>query len=84
VGLSEFARFRARLGKRARLHLPSDLQARFERFSNRNLLDKANSRAVLATLRRSSVPEIRQVLDLIERHNAGLEQEALLLELNPG
>jgi len=81
VGLSEFARFRARLGKRARLHVPADLPARFERFSNRSLLDKANSRAVLANLRRSSVPEIRHVLELIERHNAGLEQEALLLDL---
>ena len=84
VGLSEFARFRARLGKRARLHLPHDLPARFERFSNRGLLDKTNSRAVLANLRRSSVPEVRQVLEIIDRHNAGLEQEALLLELNPG
>src|SRR5205814_10531237 len=72
VGLSEFARFRARLGKRARLHLPADLPARFERFSNRSLLDKTNSRAMLGNLRRSSVPEIRQVLELIDRHNAGL------------
>ena len=84
VGLSEFARFRARLGKLARLHLPADLPARFERFSNRSLLEKTNSRAVLANLRRLPVPEIRKVLELIDRHNAGLEQEALLLELNPG
>jgi hypothetical protein len=84
VGLSEFARVRARLGKRARLHLPADLPARFERFSNRNLLDKANTRAVLTSLRRSSVTEIRSVLELIERHNAGLEQEALLPQLMPG
>ena len=83
VGLSEFARIRARLGKRARLHLPPDLPTRFERFSNRNLLDKTNSRALLANLRRSSVPEIRQVLELINRHNAGLEQEALMLDLTP-
>jgi hypothetical protein len=83
VGLSEFARFRARLGKRVRLHLPADLPARFERFSNRSLLDKANNRTLLANLHRSPVPEIRKVLELIDRHNAGLEQEALLLELNP-
>ena len=84
VGLSEFARFRARLGKRARLHMPDDLPARFERFCNRSLLAKTSSRAVLANLRRSSVPEIRQVLELIGRHNAGLEQEALLLDLTQG
>jgi len=77
-------RFAQRIGKRARLHMPSDLPVRFERFSNRSLLHKANSRAVLANLRRSSVPEIRQVLELMERHNAGLEQESLLLELTQG
>ena len=77
AGLSEFGRLRARLGKRVRLHLPSDLSARFERFSKRSLLDKANSRAMLANLRRSPVSEIRQVVELIDRYNAGLEQEAL-------
>ena len=81
VGLSEFARLRTRLGTRVRLHLPSDLPARFERFSNRGLLDKEKNRLVLAKLRRSSVPEIRHVLELIERHNAGLEQESLLINL---
>lgn len=84
VGLSEFGRLRERLGKRVHLHLPSDLSARFERFSKRSLLDKPNSRAVLANLRRSPVSEIRQVLDLIERYNAGLEQEALLPDLSAG
>src|SRR5437667_201169 len=70
VGLSEFARIRARLGKRARLYLSTDLPVRFERFSNRTLLDKPNNRALLANLRRSTVTEINQVLGLIERHNA--------------
>ena len=84
VGLSEFGRLRVRLGKRVRLHIPSDLAARFARFSNRSLLDKSKTRALLANLRCSPGPEIRQVLELIERHNAGLEQEALLLELSPG
>lgn len=84
VGLSEFCRLRARLGKRVHLHLPSDLSVRFEHFSKRSLLDKPNSRAVLANLRRSPVSEIRQVLELIERYNAGLEQEALLPDLSAG
>lgn len=79
VGLSEFARLHSRLGERVHLHLPADLATRFERFSNRGLLNKANSRALLPKLRRSRVPAVRQVLGLIERHNAGLEQEALLL-----
>ncbi len=84
VGLNEFGRLRAHLGKRAHLHLPSDLSIRFERFAKRSLLDKPKSRAVLANLRRSPVSEIRQVLELIERYNAGLEHEALLLDLSAG
>jgi hypothetical protein len=80
-GLSEFQRIRARLGWRAALHLPADLEARFERFSNLQLLEKGNSRAMLAQLRScESPPEIRRVVALIDRHNAGLEQEALLLD----
>lgn len=79
VGLSEFGRLRERLGERVRLHLPNDLPVRFERFSNRGLLGNKNSRALLANLRQSRVLEICTVLKLIDRHNAGLEQEALLL-----
>jgi hypothetical protein len=79
AGLNEFARLRARLGKRVSLHQPADLAERFARHSNRGLLAKANQQAVLAKLRRSQVPEVRVVLELIDRHNAGLEHEALLL-----
>ncbi len=79
VGLSEFQRLHMRLGKRVVLHLPADLEARFE-FSNRELLKKSNSQAMLAQLRRSNLPAIRRVIALIDRHNAGLEQEALLLQ----
>lgn len=79
VGLSEFQRLHARLGKRAVLHLPDDLETRFARFSNHELLEKGNSQAMLAQLRRTNYPVILRVVELIDRHNAGLEQEALLL-----
>jgi hypothetical protein len=62
-----------------RLHLPADLHQRFAHHANRSLLDKPNSRAILANLRRTSSGDIRQVLALIDHHNAGLEQEALLV-----
>lgn len=81
VGLSEFGRVHARLGQRAGLYLPPDLDARFERFSNSDLLKKLNNQAMLAQLRRSELPTIRRVIELIDRHNAGLEQEALLIPL---
>src|SRR5439155_683050 len=37
-GLSEFQRLHARLGKRVALYLPSDMEARFARFSNPELV----------------------------------------------
>ena len=79
TGLSEFERLRARLGDRVRLHLPQDLAQRFERFSNRALLDRPNSQAMLAALRLSTSVEVQHVVGLIHRYNAGLEQEALLI-----
>jgi hypothetical protein len=54
------------------------LEARFAKFSNRELLKKRNSQAMLAQLRRSDLLAVRRVVELIDRHNAGLEQEALL------
>jgi hypothetical protein len=83
VGLTDFARLRQSLGNRVALHLPPDLHLRFTSFATRGLLDKPSSRALLARLREIETPEIQQVLALIHRHNAGLEQEALLLPL-PG
>lgn len=81
VGLSEFQRLQARLGKCILLHLPADLETRFAKFSNRELLEKGNSQAMLAELRRSDLSAIRRVVELIDRYNAGLEQEALLVNL---
>jgi hypothetical protein len=79
VGISEFARLRQELGDRVRLHAPGDLAERFVRFSNPRLLERPNSLAVLANLRTNASPQIQAVLELIHRHNAGLEQEALLI-----
>jgi hypothetical protein len=79
VGLTEFERLRSRLGNRVRLHLPHDLDQQFACFSNQALLKNANSQSMLANLRISDSPEVRHVVELIDRQNAGLEQEALLL-----
>ncbi len=79
AGLSEFQRLHSEFGQRIALHLPADLELRFARFSNSKLLNRINSQAMLARLRRSELPVVRQVVELIDRHNAGLEQEALLI-----
>jgi hypothetical protein len=84
VGLSDFVRLRDRLGPRVALYLPPDLHLRFAWFANRGLLDNPTSRTLLARLREKESPEIQQVLALIQKHNAGLEQEALLLPLPAG
>jgi hypothetical protein len=81
IGLSEFARMRARLHDRISLYLPADLPRYFDQFSNRALLDRGNSQVILHYLRKSAGREIQTVLELIDKHNAGLEQEALLLDV---
>jgi hypothetical protein len=82
VGLSEFQRLHALLGKRVVLHLPADLEKRFHEFSKGDLLKKGNNQAMLAQLRRSDLPAVRSVVELIDCYNAGLEQEALLINLH--
>ncbi len=79
VGLNEFERLRKRLGNRVRLHIPDDLSQRFPRFGNRELLRKPRSQTILGQLRRSKCPEVLRFVKLINRYNAGLEQEALFL-----
>lgn len=80
VGLDEFARLRERLGARVQLHLPENLADLFARHANGELLQKPSTQSLLAKLRLSRIAEVRTVLALIEKHNAGLEQEALLID----
>jgi len=80
VGLDEYTRLQARLGNRVQLHLPGNLPDLFLRHSNRELLQKPITQSLLAKLRSSQLAEVRIVLALIEKHNAGLEQEALLID----
>lgn len=81
IGLSEYQRLHSRFGVRVQLHFPADLEIRFAQFSNRELLEKGNSQSMLAQLRRSALPAIQRVVKLIDLHNAGLEQEALLIPI---
>ncbi len=80
VGLSEYERLHGRLSGRAQLHLPSDLEERFRRHANRALLERPNSRSFMLKLRQSPLPDVRRVIALMDRHNAGLEQESLLIK----
>lgn len=78
AGLNEFERVRKALGRRVELLVPADLDQLFARYSKRGLLQKRNSQAQLANLRRSDSVDVQKVVRLIDRYNAGLEHEALL------
>lgn len=82
VGMSEHLRLRTLLGDRVSLHLPGDLAAQFTRFGNPELMRRPASQALLPKLRNSDLAEVKFVLELMDRHNAGLEQEALLIKFD--
>lgn len=78
IGLSQYLRLKDRLGDRVELYRPQGLPELFQQHSDRSLLDNPVAIAALAKLRTSSRPEVREIVTLIDAHNAGLEQEALL------
>lgn len=82
VGLSEFIRLRGALGARSELFIPEGLAERFKKFSKRSLLKSPANQAVLGRVRVSRIPEVRAVVELINKNNAGLEQEQLLIEMS--
>jgi hypothetical protein len=80
VGLHDFERIRVSLGSRVELYLPPNLKELFAKYSKRQLLEKRKSQVLLAKVRRSDSSEVQKVVRLIDKHNAGLEQEALLID----
>jgi hypothetical protein len=82
VGLNDFERIRSKLGSRVRLHLPENLNYLFTRYSKRKLLEKRKNQVLLTKVRKSDCSQIQEVVELIDKYNAGLEQEALLIDGN--
>jgi hypothetical protein len=80
VGLHDFERIRGRLGVRVQLHIPVNLEELFRQYSKRKLLEKRKSQILLSKLRCSDSPAVQKVVGFIDKYNAGLEQEALLIE----
>lgn len=81
AGLADFLRLKAVLRNRVSLHVPNDLRARFQKFSKHSLLKRKRSLDTLRIIRSSVHPDVRKVVVLIDEFNAGLEQEALLLDI---
>lgn len=69
-GLYIFQRLQKVLSQ-ARLYIPDNIEALFRQFSKRNLIDKQKRKALFDEKNRNCLP----VIQLIEQHNAGLEQE---------
>lgn len=80
VGLQDFERIRGSLGARVHLHIPINLEELFRKYSKRKLMEKRKSQMILGKLRCSDSPAVQKVIGCIDKHNAGLEQEALLIE----
>lgn len=78
VGLDEYLRLKTACPERAGLYLPANLEDLFTRYGKRELLLGSNG-AILARLRKAEDQEVRRIVDLMDRHGVGLEQEALLL-----
>jgi hypothetical protein len=69
-GLYIFQRLKKVLPE-ARLYIPDNIDALFRQFGERNLIDKQKRKALLDEKNRNCL----RVIQLIEQHNAGLEQE---------
>ncbi len=77
VGLDEFLRLKARVGDRARLHVPTNLRALVTTYGRPELL--RDSAAILNRLRDTSDPDVRAVVQVLNDTGCGLEQEVLLI-----
>jgi hypothetical protein len=80
LGLTEFLRLYERLGKAVSLFTPNTLQSLFHSHSKSALLGDAKNQRMLMELRKSKHPSIQKVVAMIDESNAGLEQEAMLIE----
>lgn len=84
VGLDDYIRLRRMLGERVSLYVPDDIEQRFESLADRKLItEKPRNRMLLEKLAGQNWPceTSKKVFNLIRETGAGLEQEALFLEL---
>lgn len=78
VGLDEYLRIKDACPGRTSLFVPDNLEELFRRYSNSGLIE--GNIAIHGRLRSSDDPSVKYVVSLIDRFNAGLEQEVLILD----
>lgn len=76
AGLAEYLRLKENLKERAVLYIPLNLESMLKEFGKKSLM--LNQAHLIRKLRECGVEEIAGVLELLEKHGRGLEQEVLL------
>ena len=75
VGMNNYCKIKDRLGDRVELFVPQNISELFESSSYR-IIDKNKNREILASLNRRSLPdEVIPIIQLIQKHHGGAEQE---------
>lgn len=77
VGLDEYLKVRAAFGDRADLFVPDGFEELVAKYGQSQLLTR--SIAVYQRVRLHADERVKAVLDVLDRHSRGLEQEALLI-----
>ena len=75
VGMNNYCKIKDKLGDRVELFVPQNISELFESSSYR-IIDKNKNREILANLNRRSLPdEVIPIIQLIQKHHGGAEQE---------
>lgn len=78
VGMNNYCKIKDRLGDRVELFVPQNISELFESSSYR-IIDKNKNREILASLNRRSLPdEVTPIIQLIQKHHGGAEQELVI------
>lgn len=76
VGVDEYLRLKKVCPGRVKMYVPDNLEALLSQYGKTVLLE--DSKAILSRLRMEKDETTRHLVSLMDRHNCGLEQEALL------
>ena len=78
VGVLSYIRLKDKISDRTEFYLPKNLNDLFSSYSNRKLMSKSKNKSTLRSLLNRDLDEpSAYVIQLIQKYNAGLEQETL-------
>ena len=78
VGILSYYRLLSKIKNRTKLFVPGDIEKMFESYSNKSLMAKDKNKSTLKSLLKKDLDEqASYIISLIQKYNAGLEQETL-------